>query len=327
MVRGDFIMEKKELVYEGKAKKFITPIMMIFIGLSIKMMLPHLMVKKGTIVGKGELNNRISSIFFEKLVEQGIPNHFVKLLSPTEQLVKKVRIIPLEVVVRNIAAGSLAKRLGLEEGTELRHAVVEFYYKDDELGDPLINSSHISVLQLATPKQIEEMKASSLQVNQVLTQYLKEREVILVDYKLEFGLTTDGTLLLADEISPDTCRFWDANTKEKLDKDRFRRDLGNVEEAYQEILKRLGERFMYKARVYVTLKNGILDPQGKAVKGSLQSLGYDEVQDVRVGKFIELQVNTQQKEVAEERIKEMCEKLLANLVIEDYQFQIEEVAS
>jgi len=234
-------MQKKELVYEGKAKRIYYTDHDDFYWVEYKDDATAFNgEKKGTILGKGTMNNRISSILFEKLAEQGIPSHFVKLLSPTEQLVKKVRIVPLEVVVRNIAAGSLAKRLGLEEGTDLCHPVVEFYYKNDGLGDPLVNSSHISVLQLATPQQIEEMKSISLQVNQILTKYLKEREIILVDYKLEFGLTVEGKILLADEISPDTCRFWDANTKEKLDKDRFRRDLGNVEEAYQEILKRLG---------------------------------------------------------------------------------------
>ncbi|GBF10805.1 MULTISPECIES: phosphoribosylaminoimidazolesuccinocarboxamide synthase [Tepidibacillus] len=234
-------MEKKELVYEGKAKKIFYTDHENYYWVEYKDDATAFNgEKRGTIVGKGELNNRISSIFFTLLAEQGIENHFVKLLSPTEQLVRKVRIIPIEVVIRNLAAGSLAKRLGLEEGTPLRHPVIEFYYKDDELGDPMINSSHISVLQLATQEQLEEMKTISLRVNQILTRYLEKREVLLVDFKLEYGITPDAKLLLADEISPDTCRFWDANSKEKLDKDRFRRDLGNVEEAYQEILKRLG---------------------------------------------------------------------------------------
>lgn len=196
--------------------------------------------KRATIMGKGELNNRITSIFFRMLKEKGIDNHFIEEISATEQLVRKVEIVPLEVVVRNVAAGSLAKRLGFEEGTALSQPVVELYYKDDALGDPLINDSHIDVLGIATAEERDRLREMALQVNEVLLQYMKERDIILVDFKLEFGRIEGGALLLADEISPDTCRFWDANTKEKLDKDRFRRDLGRVEDAYKEILKRIG---------------------------------------------------------------------------------------
>ncbi|UOF92227.1 phosphoribosylaminoimidazolesuccinocarboxamide synthase [Fodinisporobacter ferrooxydans] len=196
--------------------------------------------KKATILGKGELNNRISTIFFKLLNGQGIPTHFIERLSDREQLVKKVTIIPLEVVVRNIAAGSLAKRLGMAEGTQLRQAVIEFYYKNDALGDPLVNDSHIALLELATPEQLQQIQGIARKINDILQAYLLEREVVLVDFKLEFGIDTAGSILLADEISPDTCRFWDAKTQEKLDKDRFRRDLGGVEDAYKEILRRLG---------------------------------------------------------------------------------------
>lgn len=234
-------MEKLELLYEGKAKKiYRTNKKEQFLVEYKDDATAFNGEKKGTIVGKGALNNQMSAIFFQMLSEKGVENHFVERISPIEQIVKRVKIIPLEVVVRNIAAGSLAKRLGLAEGTALRHPVVEFYYKDDELGDPLINDSHISVLQLATPEQLQQMELVSLKVNEILSEYLLTRKVLLVDFKLEFGLTEDGKLLLADEISPDTCRFWDADSKEKLDKDRFRRDLGHVEEAYQEMLKRLG---------------------------------------------------------------------------------------
>lgn len=198
--------------------------------------------KRERIAGKGELNNKISALFFELLREKGIESHFVKRLSDTEQLVRKVTIIPLEVVVRNIAAGSLSKRLGWEEGRELPRPVVEFYYKNDELGDPLINESHIAVLGVATPDQLDDITTQALKVNEILTAYLRERGILLVDFKLEFGLDSGGRVLLADEISPDTCRFWDAATKEKLDKDRFRRDLGGVERAYEEVLHRLGGR-------------------------------------------------------------------------------------
>lgn len=234
-------MQKQELLYEGKAKKIYATTDKEMVWVDYKDDATAFDgKKKGHIRGKGELNNRISGLFFRYLEEKGLATHYVKQLSPTEQLVKHVTILPIEVVVRNIAAGSLAKRLGLEEGTALRHPVVETYYKDDDLGDPLINDAHISVLQLATPAQVREMKQQALKVNDLLTSYLHERRVLLVDFKLEFGVNASGELLLADEISPDTCRFWDAETKEKLDKDRFRRDMGNVKEAYEEMFARLG---------------------------------------------------------------------------------------
>jgi len=195
-------------------------------------------LKKGTIVNKGVLNNKISSFFFEMLGQAGIPHHFVKQLSDREMLVKKLAILPIEVVVRNIAAGSLAKRIGWEEGRKMPSTVVELYYKDDELGDPLINNFHIAALGLATPEQVKNLEDMALKINELLTAYLKTKNIELIDFKLEFG-THKGEVLLGDEISPDTCRFWDTVTHEKLDKDRFRRDLGNVEDAYREVLKRL----------------------------------------------------------------------------------------
>jgi len=234
-------MEKRELLYEGKAKKVFKTNEEGYFWIEYKDDATAFNgVKRGVISGKGELNNKISGIFFSMLTAEGIDNHYVMQISDTEQLVKVVEIIPIEVVIRNIAAGSLAKRLGFDEGTKLIHPVVEFYYKDDELGDPLINLSHISVLKLATPEQIEEFTKISLSVNEILQNYLKTRKIILVDFKLEFGITREGKIILADEISPDTCRFWDADTLEKLDKDRFRRDLGNVEEAYKELFRRIG---------------------------------------------------------------------------------------
>jgi phosphoribosylaminoimidazole-succinocarboxamide synthase len=194
--------------------------------------------KKGTIVNKGVLNNKISSFFFEMLGQAGIPHHFIKQVSDREMLVKKLAILPLEVVVRNIAAGSLAKRIGWEEGRKMPSPVVELYYKDDALGDPLINDSHIAAMGLATPEQVQNLKDSALKINEILTAYLKTKNIELIDFKLEFG-THKGQVLLGDEISPDTCRLWDTVTSQKLDKDRFRRDLGNVEDAYKEVLKRL----------------------------------------------------------------------------------------
>lgn len=234
-------IEKGDMLYEGKAKKIYATNDPQLYWVEYKDSATAFNgEKKGTITGKGELNNTITSIFFNMLTEKGIENHFVKKLSANEQLVRKVEIIPLEVVVRNIAAGSLAKRLGMEEGTELQFPVVEFYYKDDDLGDPLVNNSHIRVLQVATDEELDLLSQMGLKINHLLMNYMKERDILLVDFKLEFGRTDDGKIILADEISPDTCRFWDANTREKLDKDRFRRDLGNVEGAYREILKRLG---------------------------------------------------------------------------------------
>ncbi|MGB8956530.1 MAG: phosphoribosylaminoimidazolesuccinocarboxamide synthase [Tumebacillaceae bacterium] len=228
-------------LYEGKAKKvYATDAEDLYIVEYKDDATAFNGEKKGTITGKGHLNNEISTIFMTMLGERGIPTHFIEKLSNNEQLVKKVEIVLLEVVVRNIAAGSLAKRLGMAEGTVLPKTVVEFYYKDDALGDPLINDSHIEVLELATPETVKVMEQYGRQINDILVEYLKARNVILVDFKLEFGITPSGELILADEISPDTCRFWDADTKEKLDKDRFRRDMGGVEEAYQEMLRRLG---------------------------------------------------------------------------------------
>ncbi len=199
-------------------------------------------IKKGTILNKGVLNNKISAFFFELLTQKGIPNHFIRLVSDREMLVKALKILQVEVVVRNIAAGSLAKRIGWEEGRKLPTTVVEMYYKDDELGDPLINASHIKALGLATEEQVKTMEDYALKINTILTDYLKDKKIELIDFKLEFGLY-HGEVILGDEISPDTCRFWDSETKQKLDKDRFRRDLGDVESAYQEILYRLtGEK-------------------------------------------------------------------------------------
>lgn len=233
-------LTRGELLYEGKAKRvYLTgdPTKLIvefkddataFDG-----------KKRGTIQGKGECNNRISEVFFGLLGKAGIPTHFIRTLSPTETLAERVTIIPVEVVVRNIAAGSLAKRLGLPEGTGLSRVVLEFYYKRDDLGDPMINEYHIAALNLAASEQMDEVKRLSLRTNEVLRPFLEERDLLLVDFKLEFGLDHGGRLLLADEISPDTCRYWDRSSMEKLDKDRFRRDLGGVEDAYREVLRRV----------------------------------------------------------------------------------------
>ena len=215
-------------------------------------------------------------------------------------------IIPLEVVTRNVIAGSLSKRLGMEEGTVLAEPIVEFYFKDDDLGDPLVTEDHIRVLNVASPEQVSVLRDMALQINQVLIDHFASCRVRLVDFKLEFGVTEEGEIILADEISPDTCRLWDETSNEKFDKDVFRRDLGNLTEAYEEILKRLGEFHMYKVKVYVTLRESVLDPQGTAVKGALHSLSFTEVQDVRIGKYMELTIDKSVSDL-DSKVKEMCE--------------------
>ena len=234
----------KQPMYEGKAKKMYTTEnpdeMLVYFKDDATAFNGG---KKGTILNKGILNNKISTFFFQLLEKNGIPHHFIRTVSDREMLVKALQILQVEVVVRNIAAGSLAKRIGWEEGKKLPTTVVEMYYKNDELGDPLINASHIKAMGLATEEQVKQMEEYAIKINSILTDYLKEKKIELIDFKLEFGLY-HGNVILGDEISPDTCRFWDSETKQKLDKDRFRRDLGDVEGAYQEILYRLtGEKF------------------------------------------------------------------------------------
>ncbi|MCR4429972.1 MAG: phosphoribosylaminoimidazolesuccinocarboxamide synthase [Tepidanaerobacteraceae bacterium] len=232
-------MDKMDMLYEGKAKKvYSTEDKSYFIMEFKDDATAFNGQKKGKIHEKGIMNNRISAFLFELLEKNGIKTHFVKLLNDREMLVKAVRILPLEVIVRNIAAGSLAKRLGLAEGEELQRPVLELCYKNDELQDPMINDYHAMALGIATEEQLKFIEETSFKVNKILQDFFIQKGIILVDLKLEYG-TFDDEILLADEISPDTCRFWDAGTGEKLDKDRFRRDLGKVEEAYQEILKRV----------------------------------------------------------------------------------------
>ena len=233
-------MEKKEQLYEGKAKKvFATDDANLVIVDYKDDATAFNGEKKSTITGKGVINNVMSNHMFQLLEQQGVPTHFVEQLSERETLVKKVSIVPLEVIIRNISAGSFAKRFGVEEGIVFDEPTIEFSYKNDELGDPLMNAYHAIALKAATREEIETIKAMAFKVNEVMKQYFDTLNVILVDFKLEFGKTADGKIVLADEISPDTCRLWDKTTKEKLDKDRFRRDMGGVEEAYQEIMKRV----------------------------------------------------------------------------------------
>ena len=233
-------MKKLEQLYEGKAKRVYKTDEENFYIVDYKDDATAFDgKKKGTIVGKGAINNKITNMLMQMLETKGIPTHFVKELSDRETVVKKVKILPLEVLVRNTVAGSLAKRLGLPEGTKLKQTVLEYCYKNDDLGDPMINEYHILAMDFASPEQLKQVADYSLRNNEILKEYFKKLNIDLIDFKLEFGVTPDGELILADEISPDTCRFWDSTTGEKLDKDRFRRDLGNVEEAYQEMMSRL----------------------------------------------------------------------------------------
>ena len=233
-------MEKKELLYEGKAKKVYAtedPDVLIvsykddataFNGL-----------KKGTIVGKGAINNRMTNYIFKKLEEKGVPTHYIEELNDRETAVKKVEIVPLEVIIRNFSAGSFAKKMGMEEGVQFKCPTLEFSYKNDDLGDPFINKYYALALDLATEEEIDAITRYAFQVNEVMKEYFASLNIELIDFKIEFG-RYHGQIILADEVSPDTCRLWDKDTHEKLDKDRFRRDLGNVEDAYQEVFRRLG---------------------------------------------------------------------------------------
>ena len=231
---------KKEQLYEGKAKKVYAtndPDLVIvdykddataFNG-----------EKKGTIAGKGVINNKMTNYMFKMLEKEGVPPHIVEEISDSETIVKKVSIVPLEVIIRNVAAGSFSKRMGVEEGKQLLCPILEFSYKNDDLGDPFINAYYALALGIATKEDIDTIAKYAFKVNEFMVKFFKGLNIDLIDFKIEFGKTSDGTIILADEISPDTCRFWDSTTHEKLDKDRFRRDMGGVEEAYQEIMKRL----------------------------------------------------------------------------------------
>ncbi len=232
-------MKKTNQMYEGKAKKVFETDNPDYVIVDYKDDATAFNgLKKGTIVGKGVVNNKVSNHMFQMLEKAGIKTHYVEEISDRETIVKRVQIVPLEVIVRNIAAGSLSKRLGLPEGTKMKSTVLEFSYKNDELGDPMINDYHIAAMELATEEELNTIKEYALKVNEIMGKYLAEFDIELIDFKLEFG-RFHGEIVLADEISPDTCRFWDSKTGAKLDKDRFRQDLGGVEEAYQEILHRL----------------------------------------------------------------------------------------
>ena len=233
-------MEKREQLYEGKAKKVFATENPDCVIVSYKDDATAFNgLKKGTISGKGVVNNKMSNYLMQLLEKEGVPTHYVEELNDRETVVKKVSIVPLEVIIRNVAAGSFSKRLGVEEGTALKTTILEFCYKNDDLGDPMVNDYHILAMGYATEEDLNTIKTLTFKINEFLKDFFKKINVDLIDFKIEFGKTADGQIVLADEISPDTCRFWDATTHEKLDKDRFRRDLGGVEDAYQEMMKRI----------------------------------------------------------------------------------------
>ena len=232
---------KMEQLYEGKAKKVYSTNNPDYVIVDYKDDATAFNgEKKGTIRGKGVINNRMTNFMFKLLEKEGVPTHLVEEISERETIVKKVEIVPLEVIVRNVAAGSFSKKLGIEEGTPLKTPTLEFSYKNDDLGDPFINDYYALGLGLATKEEIDTIAKYAFMVNDFMVKFFKEKNVDLIDFKIEFGRTSDGTIILADEISPDTCRFWDVDTQEQLDKDRFRRDMGGVEEAYAEMMKRIG---------------------------------------------------------------------------------------
>ena len=233
-------MEKREQMYEGKAKKVFATDDANYCIVSYKDDATAFNgLKKGTISGKGVVNNKMSNYLMQLLEKEGVPTHYVEELNDRETVVKKVSIVPLEVIIRNVAAGSFSKRLGVEEGTALKTTILEFCYKNDDLGDPMVNDYHILAMGYATEEDLNTIKTLTFKINEFLKDFFNKINVDLIDFKIEFGKTADGQIVLADEISPDTCRFWDATTHEKLDKDRFRRDLGGVEDAYQEMMKRI----------------------------------------------------------------------------------------
>ncbi|GKT28197.1 Phosphoribosylaminoimidazole-succinocarboxamide synthase A [Aduncisulcus paluster] len=292
-------MSRRRRIYEGKAK-------VLYEGPEPGTLIQHFKddatafnAKKHQVIeGKGVLNNRISEYLFQHLNDIGVPTHFIRRLNMREQLIREVEIVPLEVVVRNVAAGSLSQRLGIEEGTQLPRSIIEFYYKNDQLNDPMVSEEHITAFGWATPQEIDDIMALAIR-NEMMR------------------------IIVADEISPDSCRLWDIKSNEKLDKDRFRRDLGGLLEAYTEVAKRLGilienERPAGSGPVL----SGILDPQGKAIEGALKSLGVDGIASVRQGKVFDIELAATDKAKAEAALKAAADKLLANTVIENYRVEV-----
>ena len=338
-------MNKGNKLYEGKAK-------IIYETKDKDIVIQHFKddatafnnLKKAKVEGKGVLNNRISEYILNNLSQCGIKTHLIKRLNMREQLIKKVEIFPIEFIVRNIATGSLTKRLDISEGTILERPLLEYCYKKDELQDPLISKEHIYSFGWATKEEIEIIDKTTLRINDLLTGLFRGIGIKLVDFKIEYGKiwnkdTNQKEIILADEISPDTCRLWDVKTEKKLDKDRFRKDLGNVIQGYQEVARRLNimpeetnisevnfgkttsikfKKNKLKFSVIVTLKKDVLDPQGKVVQNTLQSMGMDKLKSIRQGKYFEIELDNSNENEAKKKVEDMCQKLLANLIIEDY---------
>ena len=338
-------MNKGNKLYEGKAK-------IIYETKDKNLVIQHFKddatafnnLKKAKVEGKGVLNNRISEYILTNLSQCGIKTHFVKRLNMREQLIKKAEIFPIEFIVRNIATGSLTKRLGIPEGTVLEKPLLEYCYKKDELNDPLISREHIFSFGWATESEIKIIDKITLRINDILLGMFRGIGIKLVDFKIEYGKTWNKEtnkkeIVLADEISPDTCRLWDSKTEKKLDKDRFRKDLGNIIQAYQDVARRLGimpeetnisevnfgktipikfKKNKLKFSVTVTLKKDVLDPQGKVVQNTLIDLGMNNLKSIRQGKFFEIEIDEKDEKKAEQKVEEMCNKLLVNLIIEDY---------
>ncbi len=319
-------MDKLDLLYEGKGKKLYSTNDRDLLIAEFKDDLTAFNAqKRSQESGKGILNNEISTIIFGELSDSNITTHFVKKLNDRDMLVKRVSIIPIEVVVRNVATGSLTKRLGIPEGRELKNPIVEFYYKNDAMNDPIINDEHAVIMGLVDEVvELENLKTQARKINEILKPFFAKVGLRLIDFKLEFGKDKNENIILADEISPDSCRFWDSTTGEKLDKDRFRQDIGGVKVAYEEVKNRiLTLQKVYKAIVNIYLKDGVLDSAGKAVNHALGSLGFgNSVNDVRIGRQIILKISANSKSDAEKQTQEMCESLLANTVIEDYNIEI-----
>lgn len=316
-------MEKRELIYEGNSRRLYAtddPELIVQEFKDEAIALDE--AGKEIIPGKGRVGARMSDVVFRLLGRRGVPTHHVRLLGENELLTQRLEMIRLEVVVRNHAAGGFARRLGLSERQSLKRPLVEFFYKNAGLGYPLLAREHIRELGLADDERMEEMASLALRANEILLPFFDAHGLVLADYKLEFGMR-GGRLALGDEFSPDVCRLWDKDSGEAMGKDRYERDLGGKAEAYAEVLRRVEEETGLKVSVFVSPKQGVLDPAGQATLGSLKSLGFDEVSDVRIGKYITMRLEGIDAERAEARVQEMCERLLANPIIEDFKVEIE----
>ena len=328
-------MNKGKKLYEGKAK-------ILYETKDKELIIQHFKddataynnLKKASVEGKGVLNNRISEYILTNLSQCGIKTHFIKRLNMREQLIKKAEIFPIEFIVRNIATGSLTKRLGIPEGTLLEKPLLEYCYKKDELNDPLISKEHIFSFGWAKEYEIKIIDKMTLRINDLLMGIFRGIGIKLVDFKIEYGKTwnkdtEEKEIVLADEISPDTCRLWDSKTEKKLDKDRFRKDLGNIIQGYQEVARRLGimpeetniSEVNFGKTIPIKFKKDVLDPQGKVVQNTLVNMGMNSLKNVRQGKHFEIEIEEKDQTLAEKKINEMCKKLLVNLIIEDYKIQ------